>query len=118
MRDSPFLNGITAGPVNDYDIYDWLVTIPGPEGSPFAGVQYKLSVKLPMTYPFEAPDVKFLTQINHPKITKEGRINLEILDEGNWNPNTSVETLLVSIVSLLTSPSAKGPAKLEKAKLL
>ena len=83
VRDSPFLNGITAGPVNDCDIYNWLVTIPGPEGSLYAGGLYKLSIKFPKTYPSEQPEVKFITQINHPKITNEGRIHLEIL-ERNW----------------------------------
>jgi ubiquitin-conjugating enzyme E2 D len=99
---------ISAGIINENDIYLWEATIMGPSNSPYVGGVFKLSILFPKNYPFSAPKIKFLTKIYHPNIDTHGNICLDILNT-HWSPAMSISNVLLSITSLLDDPNADDP---------
>jgi ubiquitin-conjugating enzyme E2 G2 len=59
-------DGITAGPVNEDDLFAWEALIQGPEGTPFEGGIFPAELKFPKDYPLNPPKMKFLGEIWHP----------------------------------------------------
>ncbi|KAJ8605730.1 hypothetical protein MRB53_041371 [Persea americana] len=49
-------DGITAGPVNEDDMFVWEALIMGPEGTPFEGGIFPAELKFPKDYPLAPPD--------------------------------------------------------------
>ena len=58
--------GITAGPVNEDDLFLWEAMIQGPEGTPYEGGVFPAELKFPKDYPLMPPTMKFLCDIWHP----------------------------------------------------
>lgn len=96
-----------AGPVND-NLTLWEGTLMGPDDSPYEGGVFKLEIRFPDKYPFEAPRVRFLTPIFHCNISKNGNICLDILKK-EWSPVLTMDKLLLSILSLLTDANPNDP---------
>ena len=86
-RDPP--PSISAGPVDDGNIYIWSATISGPSESPYAGGLFTLRISIPSDYPFEPPKVQFVTRICHPNVRPDGAICLDILKE-QWSPALTI----------------------------
>lgn len=63
-KDSP--EGITAGPVNEDDMYVWEALIEGPDGTPFEGGIFPAELKFPKDYPLMPPTMRFLCETWHP----------------------------------------------------
>ena len=59
-------DGITAGPVNEDDLFIWEALIQGPEETPFEGGIFPAELKFPKDYPLNPPKMKFLGEIWHP----------------------------------------------------
>ena len=59
-------DGITAGPVNEDDMFLWDALIQGPEGTPFEGGVFPAELKFPKDYPLAPPVMKFTCDIWHP----------------------------------------------------
>lgn len=72
--------GTTAFPDGD-NLFEWVATITGTEGTPYADQTYKLSITFPADYPYTAPTFKFTTPLFHPNIDVHGNICLDILKE-------------------------------------
>lgn len=60
-------------------MHHWVATIQGPDGTPYAGLTYRLALAFPDTYPFVPPKVSFTTPIFHPNVDLAGNICLDIL---------------------------------------
>ena len=58
--------GITAGPVNEDDLFVWEAIIMGPEGTPFEGGVFPAELKFPKDYPLMPPTMKFTCDLWHP----------------------------------------------------
>lgn len=59
-------DGITAGPVNEDDLFVWEAIIQGPEGTPFEGGVFPAELKFPKDYPLMPPTMKFTCDMWHP----------------------------------------------------
>lgn len=80
----------------------------------------------PQDFPFSPPNFRFTPAIFHPNVYKDGRLCISILhrsgdstsgepDEETWMPTQTVETVLISIVSLLSDPNISSPANVDAA---
>ena len=105
----------SAGPQGD-DLFDWIATIMGPEGTPYHGGIFFLRINFPSDYPFKAPKIAFTTPIYHCNVNKNGGICLDIL-KGQWSPALTISKVLLSITSLLSDPNPDDPLMPEIAKL-
>lgn len=101
--------GISAWPVDDYNMMHLQAQIQGPQESPYQGGLYNLTIDIPDRYPFEPPRVRFVTPIYHPNIDSDGRICLDTLKmqpHGSWSPSVNINTLLLTIRVLMSNPNA------------
>ena len=99
---------ISAGPVDDDNIFAWSATMIGPKDSPYEDGIFLLKINFPNNYPFKPPQITFDTKIFHPNISSSGSICLDIL-QSNWSPALTITKTLLSISSLLTDPNPDDP---------
>lgn len=72
------------------------------------GYDYEFEFVFPHGYPNQRPIIKALTPMNHPNLSRDGTINLDILDR--WRPEFHGYQVLLQLVSLLKrSPPRNGP---------
>lgn len=85
-------------------------------------------MNFPEDYPYSPPQFKFSPPLFHPNIYKDGRLCISILhrggdatsgeqDEETWSPVQTVESVLISIISLLSDPNLSSPANVDASVL-
>lgn len=110
-------SGVKAVPVNPDNPRTLKGTIKGPEGTPYEGGVFQITIVIPKQYPFEPPKMKFHTKIWHPNISSQtGAICLDILKD-QWSPALTIKTALLSLQALLCSPEPGDPQDAEVAKM-
>ncbi|EMF12183.1 ubiquitin conjugating enzyme [Sphaerulina musiva SO2202] len=122
--------GITAGPINEDDLFVWEAIIQGPEGTPFEGGVFPAELRFPKDYPLMPPTMRFLGGgIWHPNVYPNGVVCISILhapgDDPNhyehaserWSPIQSVEKILISVMSMIAEPNDESPANIDAAKM-
>ena len=70
---------ISAGPIDDNNMFHWQAMIMGPSDSPYQGGVFFLDIQFPPDYPFKPPKCQFKTKVYHPNINANGGICLDIL---------------------------------------
>lgn len=115
--------------MNEANIYEWKFTISGLTNSEYyKGGSYDGIVTFPKEYPMRPPVVKFTSRLFHPNIYSDGKLCISILHEGTdetgyeheherWSPILNVQTIFLSIISILDDPNDESAANLEAAKL-
>ncbi|KAF2901644.1 hypothetical protein ILUMI_04539 [Ignelater luminosus] len=89
---------------------------------------FKCHLHFPKEYPLRPPKMRFVTEIWHPNIDKNGDVCISILHEPGddkfgyekaserWLPVHTVETILISVISMLADPNDESPANVDAAK--
>ncbi|KAK2816346.1 hypothetical protein Q7C36_022617 [Tachysurus vachellii] len=66
------VEGFSAGLIDDNDLYRWEVLIIGPPDTLYEGGVFKAHLTFPKDYPLRPPKMKFITEIWHPNVDKNG----------------------------------------------
>ncbi len=67
-------------------------------------MQINFFFQVPFTFPFDPPEVRFLTRIFHPNVSRHGDIGMDSILQHNWVSGLTIPKVLISIQSLLTDP--------------
>ncbi|KAL0236448.1 hypothetical protein GEMRC1_003030 [Eukaryota sp. GEM-RC1] len=105
LRDKIDGISVTVDPSNNRYL---ICQISGPPDSPYESGIFTVELYLPPSYPMEAPKCRFVTPIYHMNIDHVGRICLDILKD-LWSPAMQINTVLLSIQSLLQEPNPNDP---------
>uniref|UniRef100_A0A7N5JBK0 Ubiquitin-conjugating enzyme E2 G1 n=1 Tax=Ailuropoda melanoleuca TaxID=9646 RepID=A0A7N5JBK0_AILME len=123
------VEGFSAGLIDDNDLYRWEVLIIGPPDTLYEGGVFKAHLTFPKDYPLRPPKMKFITEIWHPNVDKNGDVCISILHEPGedkygyekpeerWLPIHTVETIMISVISMLADPNGDSPANVDAANL-
>jgi len=99
------------------DLLSWEAVITGPEDTPWEGGLFRLTLHFSESFPIRPPEVRFVTPVFHPNIYVDGRVCLSIL-QSSWSPSLSVQSVLLSLQSLLSDPNPNSSANAEAGALL
>ena len=103
-------DNVSAGPINDKDIYHWEAVITGPEETDYKDGVFLLDIHIPKEYPYKPPSCEFKTKIWHPNIDpNNGYICITTLKEKYWNPSLTISNILMTIMLLLYKPNFDDP---------
>jgi len=126
LKKNP-VEGFSAGLVDDNNIYKWEVVIVGPPETLYEGAMFKATLDFPHEYPQKPPKMKFLSEMWHPNIHTNGEVCISILHQPGedrygyeksserWLPVHTVETILISVISMLIDPNDESPANVDAA---
>ncbi|CAO3563188.1 unnamed protein product [Mortierella alpina] len=88
---------------------------------------FRAIMTFPPEYPLLPPKLRFTTDIYHPNVYPDGEVCISILHppgedkygyeqaSERWLPVHTVETILISVISMLSSPNDESPANIEAA---
>lgn len=90
----------------------------------YHGGYIKAQMRFPADFPFSPPHFRFTPAIYHPNVYRDGRLCISILHQSGdpmsdepeletWSPAQTVETVLISIISLLEDPNISSPANID-----
>ncbi|KAL2352688.1 ubiquitin-conjugating enzyme/RWD-like protein [Cryomyces antarcticus] len=128
MQTDKDIPGISCGLV-DNNVLEWEVMLMiSDECKFYGGGNFRARLTFPPEYPLLPPKMKFETPIWHPNIYKTGEVCISILHPPEedkygyesaaerWSPVQSPETILLSVISMLSSPNDESPANVEAAR--
>ncbi|ODV79468.1 uncharacterized protein CANTADRAFT_6588 [Suhomyces tanzawaensis NRRL Y-17324] len=111
--------------LDDDNIFLWNIGIMVlNKDSVYHGGYFKGQMRFPGDFPFAPPTFRFTPAIYHPNVYRDGRLCISILHQGGdptsdepdsetWTPAQTVESVLISIISLLEDPNVSSPANID-----
>jgi ubiquitin-conjugating enzyme E2 G1 len=113
---------------NGNNFLEWDILLFGPSDTIFEGGIFKCKIEFTNQYPNKPPVLTFITPLYHPNIFPNGGVCMSILHEGvdvygyehvseRWNPSHSVDSILMSMLLVLTEPNFDSPANIDASKL-
>ena len=127
LRKNP-VEGFSAGLKDDANAFEWEIMIIGPPDTLYEGGFFNAIMKFPPDYPNKPPTLRITSEFWHPNVYTDGRVCVSILhppgDDPNhyesaserWLPIHTVESILLSVISMLSSPNTDSPANIDAAK--
>ncbi|KAK8167665.1 ubiquitin-conjugating enzyme/RWD-like protein [Phyllosticta citrichinensis] len=129
MQTDKDIPGISVGLV-DNNVFEWEVMLMISDDCKFyGGGFFRARLSFPSEYPLLPPKMKFETPIFHPNIYPSGEVCISILHppgddkygyesaSERWSPVQTPETILLSVISMLSSPNDESPANVEAGRL-
>jgi ubiquitin-protein ligase len=52
-----------------------------PDSEIYRGGAYQIEMKLTSTFPFDPPEVRFITKIYHPNVGEDGKKNMSVINQ-------------------------------------
>lgn len=112
--------------LNEENVYQWNIAliILNPD-SLYYGGYFKAQMTFPRDYPYRPPDFRFTKPLWHPNVYPDGRLCISILHAPGediisgesagerWSPAQRVESVLISILSLLDDAEVNSPANVD-----
>ncbi|KAF2436532.1 putative ubiquitin conjugating enzyme [Tothia fuscella] len=121
--------GISVGLVEGDDVFQWNVMLMISDDCKFyGGGFFRARLSFPEQYPLLPPKMKFVTKIWHPNIYENGEVCISILHppeedstgyesaSERWSPVQTPATILLSVISMLSSPNDESAANVEAAR--
>ena len=115
-RDHP--TGFSARPAPNADgstnLFEWDVLIPGPPDTVWSGATYSATLAFSADYPQVPPTLRFEPVLFHPNVYLSGLICMSLLNPElptDWDPATSVRTILLGAQQVLADPCTDSPAQ-------
>jgi len=124
------VEGFSAGLKDDSDPFKWEIMIMGPPDTPYEGGFFQAEMNFPHEYPNLPPKLKFTSEFYHPNVYADGTVCISILHapgedqfgyeqaSERWLPIHSVESILVSVISMISSPNLDSPANIDAGKMM
>jgi ubiquitin-protein ligase len=114
--------------IHNNNFLKWSILLFGPSDTIFEGGIFKCELLFSKDYPNKAPIFKFSDPLFHPNIYPDGKVCMSILHEGvdqfgyehiseRWNPSHSVNSILLSFISILSEPNFESPANVDASKM-
>lgn len=95
--------------VSTSDISFWKVVMDGPDDSPYSEGAFLLYLSAGEDYPYQPPEVRFVTKVMHPNISAHGRVCHSLLTGRDWTSDTSITTVLDTVFGLLLQAETTDP---------
>ena len=117
LKHNPLsINGYTIELFNQYNIYEWKITLLGAKDTPYANGIFFIKLQFPHDYPHRRPEIYFLTPIYHMNVSRgEGRVSVNFIDQ--WNEKTNVREILTKLYSIFYLVNPESPYQKELARV-
>jgi len=127
FNDDP-IDNVSIG-FDSENVFLWNIILIGPKDTPYEGGIFNAKLKFPNTYPNYPPELIFINDIYHPNIYEDGRVCISILHPPGddkwgyesaaerWRPVHSVNSIMLSIISMLSEPNDDSPANIDAGKI-
>jgi ubiquitin-conjugating enzyme E2 G2 len=126
--------GIVARPISEDSLFHWTFALAGPPDTPFHHGVFTGTLTFPQDYPLSPPVMRFTPPLLHPNVypasgARAGEVCISILHSGRdetgyeraeerWSPVQSIQSILLSVLSMLSEPNVESPADVDAAKLV
>ncbi|CAF1173176.1 unnamed protein product [Rotaria sordida] len=88
-----------------------------PNSDIFKKSAFQIEMKLTLNYPFQPPEVRFLTPIYHPNVDKDGKFCHPLLTKATrWKSGTTLIDVVKAIVEHIDNPDIDYSVNLDIGK--